>query len=87
MLASIRCEIASASHPIETAIVAAAAKTNLRASEPVPEPILPDRQIIVLCLRAKRGTASDNTVRFNKGCSFPSLVKLTQRTAHPGATK
>jgi hypothetical protein len=46
MLVSIRCEIANASHPIEIAIVAAAARTNLRVSEVAPEPILPDPQII-----------------------------------------
>ena len=59
MLASIRCEIANASHPIETAIVAAAARTNLRASpsDVIPEPIPPDRQIICVSFRKARNGA------------------------------
>ena len=76
MLASIRCEIAIESNPIETAIVVAAARTNLRASpsDVIPELILPDGQIIIVCLFAKRGTAPDDTVRSHKDYVFPRLV-------------
>ena len=85
MLASIRCDIANASNPIETAIVMAAARTNWRTSpkEGALAPILLNSRNMIGCSCARRGAAFENTVRSNMGSLSPSVVNQLSTIAHP----